>query len=203
MGMLDQLLGEVLGGMAQGGSRGAPGGLDLDALAGALGGGRAGGGRAGGGLGGSGGLGGLGGLGGALGGGTSGAGSNAGGGIGGALGGSGAAALLAAIFQMLQRNGGLGGLLSQFQQAGYGRQADSWVSTGQNLPIDPDILSKVLGSGQLDSIAQQIGLPRSRVAEEVSSALPQVVDRMTPRGSIPDDGDDLVKRALEILNRGR
>lgn len=197
MGMLDQLLGQVLGGMAQGGSRGAPGGLDLDALAGALGGGR------GGGLGGSGGSGGPGGLGGALGGGISGTGGGAGGGIGGALGGAGAAALLAAVFQMLQRNGGLGGLLSQFQQAGYGRQADSWVSTGQNLPIDPDILSKVLGSGQLDSIAQQIGLPSNRVAEEVSSALPQVVDRMTPRGSIPDDGDDLVNRALEILNRGR
>lgn len=194
MGMLDQLLGQVLGGMAQGGSRGAPGGLDLDALAGALGGGRAG----NGGLGGSGGLGGLGG---ALGGGMPGAGGS--GGTGSALGGAGAAALLAAIFQMLQRNGGLGGLLSQFQQAGYGRQADSWVSTGQNLPIDPDILSKVLGSGQLDSIAQQIGLPRNRVAEEVSSALPQVVDRMTPRGSVPDDGDDLVNRALEILNRGR
>lgn len=224
MGMLDQLLGQVLGGMAQGGGgRSAPGGLDLEALSGALRGGM-GGGQAGhgGGLGGLGGLGdalggalggraggsGMGGLGDALGGalggraggGMPGAGA---GGMGGALGGAGAAALLAALFQILQRNGGLGGLLSQFQQAGYGQQANSWVSTGQNAPIDASILSQVLGGGQLDSIAQQLGMPRGQVADEMASALPQVIDRMTPRGSVPDDGDALVNRALEILQRGR
>ncbi len=219
MGMLDQLLGQVLGGMAQGGGgRSAPGGLDLEALAGALrggmGGGQAGhggglgglGDALGGALGGRAGGSGMGGLGDALGGalgGRAGGGMPGAGGMGGALGGAGAAALLAALFQILQRNGGLGGLLSQFQQAGYGQQANSWVSTGQNAPIDANILSQVLGGGQLDSIAQQLGMPRGQVADEMASALPQVIDRMTPRGAVPDDGDDLVNRALEILQRGR
>ena len=67
-------------------------------------------------------------------------------------------ALMAILLQLLQQNGGLGGLLSQFQQKGYGEQADSWVSTGGNRPIDADVLSQVLGSGQLDRIAQQPGL---------------------------------------------
>ena len=106
------------------------------------------------------------------------------------------------LLQMLQQNGGLGGLLSQFQQAGYGDQANSWVSQGQNLPINGDILSKVLGSGQLDQIAQQLGMSRGQAADQMASALPDVVNHMTPQGSLPSNGDDLVSRALEMLNRG-
>jgi len=111
--------------------------------------------------------------------------------------------LVAILLQLLQQNGGLGGLLSQFQRAGYGKQADSWISTGQNQPIDGDVLSQVLGAGTLDRIAGQLGLPRREAAAEVASALPEVVDRMTPQGSVPANGDALVARALEILERGR
>jgi uncharacterized protein YidB (DUF937 family) len=111
--------------------------------------------------------------------------------------------LIAILLQVLQQHGGLGGLLSQFQRAGYGQQADSWVSTGQNQPIDGDVLSQVLGAGTLDRIAGQLGLPRREAADQVANALPDVVDRMTPQGSVPANGDDLVARALEILERGR
>lgn len=115
---------------------------------------------------------------------------------------AGGGALIAILLQLLQQSGGLGGLLSKFQQAGYGKQADSWVSTGENAPISGDILSKVLGSGQLDQIAQQLGMSRSQAADQMASALPDVVNRMTPKGSVPDDSDDVVGRALEILQRG-
>ena len=110
--------------------------------------------------------------------------------------------LIAILLQLLQQNGGLGGLLSKFQRAGYGQQADSWLSTGQNQPIDGDVLSQVLGAGTLDRIAGQLGLPRHEAADQVASALPEVVDRMTPQGSVPANSDDLVARALEILQRG-
>jgi uncharacterized protein YidB (DUF937 family) len=32
--------------------------------------------------------------------------------------------------------------------------------------------------------------------------LPDVVDRMTPQGSVPANSDDQVARALEIMQRG-
>ncbi|MEO8487612.1 MAG: YidB family protein [Betaproteobacteria bacterium] len=125
-----------------------------------------------------------------------------GGGGGRAAGGAGGGALMAILLQLLQKNGGLGGLLSQFQKAGYGERTDSWVSPGQNLPIDGDILSKVLGRGQLDEIAGRLGVPREEAAEQVASALPDVVNHMTPQGAIPSNSEDLVNRALEILQRG-
>ena len=124
-----------------------------------------------------------------------------GGGSSGGAGAAGGAALIAVLMQLLQRNGGLGGLLQQFQQAGYGREADSWVSTGENAPISADVLSKVLGSGEIDRIAQQLGMSRGQAADQVASALPDVVNQMTPKGSVSGDSDDVVSRALEILQR--
>ncbi len=47
---------------------------------------------------------------------------------------------------LLNQSGGAGGLLDTFRKAGYGQQADSWQSTGQNLPIGGADIMKVLGS---------------------------------------------------------
>ena len=55
--------------------------------------------------------------------------------------------------QVLQQNGGIEGLLAKFQQAGMGQQAQSWIGTGQNMPISPDVLSQILGQGQLGQIS--------------------------------------------------
>src|SRR4029453_1595673 len=119
---------------------------------------------------------------------------------GGALGGLRTAAIIAIVLQLLQRNGGLGGLLQRMQQAGAGPQGQSWVGTGQNMPISPDMLSQIFGRGQMDDIARQLGVSHDEAAAEIAQALPDVVDRMTPRGSIPADSDDLVSRTLQELN---
>ena len=128
------------------------------------------------------------------------------GGLMGGMSGSGTAAqqqnpLLQIALQLLQQNGGLQGMLSKFQQAGYGAQADSWVSTGQNMPISADALQQVLGHGQLAQIAQQLGMSRGEAAGGLASLLPQMVDRMTPQGQVPADHNDIVAQALELLTR--
>jgi uncharacterized protein YidB (DUF937 family) len=46
---------------------------------------------------------------------------------------------------LLQQSGGAGGLLDSFRKAGYSQEADSWQSTGQNLPIGGADIMKVLG----------------------------------------------------------
>lgn len=108
-------------------------------------------------------------------------------------------ALIAVVLQMLQQSGGLQGLMRQMQQSGYGDQAQSWVGTGQNMPISPDVLSQILGQGRMQDIAQQLGMSNQDVAGQMAQALPDVVDRMTPQGRIPDDQDDLVARTLQEL----
>ena len=103
--------------------------------------------------------------------------------------------------QLLQQSGGIEGLLAKFTQRGYGQQAQSWISPGQNQPITPDILTQIFGRGQLSEIAQQNGMSEQEAAGGLAQALPEVVDEMTPHGRIPDNHSDLVEQALEILGR--
>jgi uncharacterized protein YidB (DUF937 family) len=96
--------------------------------------------------------------------------------------------------------GGLGGLLEQFQRAGLGDQARSWVSTGQNLPLPADALEQVFGRGGLAEIARRAGMSEQDASRGLSQLLPEMVDRMTPDGQVPDDSsldasvDSLAKR---------
>lgn len=112
-----------------------------------------------------------------------------------------ASPLIAMALQLVQQNGGLAGIVTKFQKAGYGSQADSWVSTGQNQPISGDALSQVLGQGQLGQIAQQLGMSHGDAAGGLASLLPQLIDRMTPQGQIPGNHQDIVAQALSLLQQ--
>ena len=114
-----------------------------------------------------------------------------GGALGGALGGGGNADLLKAIVGMLGNDaagGGLGGLVAKFQQSGLGDVVQSWISSGQNMPVSADQLSNVLGNDTLDGLAQRLGLNPADLAGQLSQVLPQVVDHLTPSGQMPAGG---------------
>ena len=81
--------------------------------------------------------------------------------------------------------GGLGDLVDHFRKSGLGKQADSWVSTGQNEPVDEDQMGQALGPDLLDTLAQQTGLSRAELLKRLSAVLPQAVDHMTPGGNLP------------------
>jgi uncharacterized protein YidB (DUF937 family) len=82
--------------------------------------------------------------------------------------------------------GGLGGLLEQFQRMGYGEQASSWVGPGQNQPIPADVIGQIFGQDGLAAIARQAGVSEADVSAGLSQLLPEVVDRVTPNGEVPD-----------------
>jgi len=82
--------------------------------------------------------------------------------------------------------GGLGGLLEQMQRSGYGDQARSWVGTGQNMPITPDALDQIFGQGGMEEIARRAGVTPQEATAGMSELLPEVVNHVTPEGDVPD-----------------
>ncbi|MGH7789830.1 MAG: YidB family protein [Candidatus Binatia bacterium] len=82
--------------------------------------------------------------------------------------------------------GGLGELLSQLQRAGFGEQANSWVGRGQNMPLTPDAMEQVFGSGGVAEIARRAGVSEADATRGLAQLLPEVVDRVTPNGQVPD-----------------
>lgn len=106
----------------------------------------------------------------------------------------GAAMLMQIVAAMLAHQGGAGGagglagLAEQFQRGGLGDVMNSWIGTGQNLPVSPDQLGGVLGGDLLGQITRHTGMSQGDVLGQLSQVLPQMVDRVTPDGRIPEGG---------------
>jgi uncharacterized protein YidB (DUF937 family) len=98
--------------------------------------------------------------------------------------------LLDSVLSMINnpQTGGLEGLLAKFQQGGLGHLADSWVSTGQNLPISADQITSALGPDRIGSLAQGLGMSHGDLSSKLAELLPGVVDKLTPNGQVPDAG---------------
>ncbi|MBM3394364.1 MAG: DUF937 domain-containing protein [Betaproteobacteria bacterium] len=110
--------------------------------------------------------------------------------------------LLQVVMSLINNNqGGLQGLIEQSSKAGLGQQAQSWVSTGQNMPISAEQIMQVLGGqgGQLSQLTQQFGLSNEQAAGGLADLLPSVVDHLTPNGAIQND---VLSQGLEML-RGK
>ena len=100
--------------------------------------------------------------------------------LGGVLGGAAAGTVL---------NGGLGGLLKQFQENGQGDVAHSWIGTGPNKTISEGDLASALGGDTLDTLSQQTGMGRDDLLAGLRQYLPRLVDQLTPDGRVPNEDE--------------
>lgn len=108
--------------------------------------------------------------------------------------------ILATVMQLINNPqvGGLDGLIQKFQQGGLGEIVNSWVSTGQNLPISAEQIQSALGSGNLQSIASQLGVSPDQASGQLAEFLPKIVDQLTPNGTVPQ-GNDLLAQGMDLL----
>ena len=114
-----------------------------------------------------------------------------------ASGGSGQQIIMAVLEMLNNREGGISGLASAFQQNGLGDVVSSWIGTGQNLPISADLLQRVLGQEQVKNIARQAGISTDAAGSQLADLLPGIVDKLTPGGQVPQG--DLMSAGLSIL----
>jgi uncharacterized protein YidB (DUF937 family) len=91
-----------------------------------------------------------------------------------------------ALNQFLQDNGGVSGLAQTFQNGGAGELFSSWVSTGENQALATSTLNQVLGSAQVQQFAQKLGVDPQQASDLIAKMLPQVIDKLTPNGTIED-----------------
>jgi uncharacterized protein YidB (DUF937 family) len=104
-------------------------------------------------------------------------------------------ALLGAL---ADREGGLGGLVQQFENAGLGDTISSWIGSGENQPIAPEDVHNVLGADLVQQIAAKTGLPVEQLLPQIAQHLPQLLDNITPNGEVPS-GSNLLDAGLAFL----
>jgi len=98
----------------------------------------------------------------------------------------GKAGMMDAIGGLLGGGGGIGGLVEKFTKGGLGETIGSWVGTGSNLPVSAEQIQSVLGNEQVKSIAGKLGISTEDASKSIAAFLPQVIDKLTPDGKVPD-----------------
>jgi uncharacterized protein YidB (DUF937 family) len=85
--------------------------------------------------------------------------------------------------------GGLSGLVNKFATAGAGAQANSWVGTGANQPINTSQLGSALGPDVLSQLSARTGLTQQQLVDQLAQVLPRLVNNLTPNGRLPTAGE--------------
>lgn len=106
-----------------------------------------------------------------------------------------AGALLAALLGLMtdQNQGGFVGFLDRFRSAGLGDAVTSWITTGENTPLSVTQVESALGKSAISDIASRAGVNASSATSALGYMIPNVVDRLTPDGEIPDERSLLSK----------
>jgi uncharacterized protein YidB (DUF937 family) len=91
----------------------------------------------------------------------------------------------AVVTDVIRRHGGVQGVVSQFENQGFGPTVRSWVSTGPNQPIAAEHVQQVLGADLIQQLSAKTGLPAAELTQKLAQILPQTIDEMTPGGVIP------------------
>ena len=99
------------------------------------------------------------------------------------------AVLLPQLMSMLSQPGTLDKVMAGFQNAGLGNVLQSWIGTGQNLPISADQVRSVLGDGMIADLAKRSGIGEPETSQALTGLLPQVIDKLTPDGAVPSKLD--------------
>jgi uncharacterized protein YidB (DUF937 family) len=100
----------------------------------------------------------------------------------GLLGGVVGAEMATVVNGLIEKHGGIQGVVSQLEQQGLGGTVRSWVGTGANQPITADQIHQAFGSDTVKQLAAKMGMTPEDLAAKLSQVLPQAIDKLTPGG---------------------
>jgi uncharacterized protein YidB (DUF937 family) len=103
----------------------------------------------------------------------------------GVLGGIVGAEMATVVNGLIERHGGVHGVVTQLRTNGLGSTVNSWVNEGPNAPIAPQDVHRAFGDQTMNELAAQAGISTEELAQKLSQVLPRAVNALTPEGSVP------------------
>lgn len=102
------------------------------------------------------------------------------------------------VLDWVESQGGIEGLVKQFNIAGLSEIIQSWIGTNANLPISAEQIEQVFSSSVISELASKINMSQSEASDMAAQYLPKLIDKVTPDGVIPKDLD-LMSAGMNIL----
>jgi uncharacterized protein YidB (DUF937 family) len=106
----------------------------------------------------------------------------------GLLGGGKKTGIAEVVQALIEQFGGIDALVAKLKSSDISGQLESWVGTGENSPVGASKIEEALGSDAIAGVAKKLGVDQKEAAAKISMALPKVIDRLTPAGSVPEGG---------------
>lgn len=109
---------------------------------------------------------------------------------------------LASAISLVQQGGGLDGVLDRFRQSGMAEQVESWISTGPNLGITSEQVQEIFGAEAIGGVASKLGVSVGQAGTALAQFIPEMVNRLTPDGRVPENHRDLIAEGLAKVRGG-
>jgi uncharacterized protein YidB (DUF937 family) len=93
------------------------------------------------------------------------------------------AALASVVADFIRKQGGVTGVVSQFEKQGLGATARSWVGKDANHPIFEGQLFRALGYVTLQQLGMQLGISAGEMAPILSTVLPKAIEKAAAENS--------------------
>ncbi len=106
---------------------------------------------------------------------------------------------LAAVMAFVQEHGGVQAIVEKFRAGGLSDVVNSWVGTGANAPVNGTQLTQILGDPTMTKIASQLGVDPAQASATLSTILPELINHLTPNGSVDAGSSDLLTKGLSML----
>jgi uncharacterized protein YidB (DUF937 family) len=95
------------------------------------------------------------------------------------------AAALTLVKDYIEKQGGLDAVVKKFQDSGFKRQVDSWISTGKNEALSSIEVGQAIGIEKIKKLAEAAGVDVNKARDLLAEYLPIVIDKATPEGKLP------------------
>jgi uncharacterized protein YidB (DUF937 family) len=69
--------------------------------------------------------------------------------------------------------------------------------------ISADQLQQVFGSSTMSDIASRLGISEHEAGSEMAQVLPEIINRLTPEGQVPENSNDEIADGLSALANSR
>lgn len=94
---------------------------------------------------------------------------------------------LGSLFEGKEGKLDFGTLLGKMKESGLDDIASSWLGNGNNVSVSGDVIRNLLGPDKIAAFASMLGLSEKSAETAIADALPEMVDKASPDGSLLED----------------
>lgn len=108
------------------------------------------------------------------------------------------------IIEWIEQQGNLNGFLEKFNVSGFGNIVQSWLGSGEKLPISGEQVTQAVGDDSLSQLANKIGMNTEAVSGLLAAQLPKLIAFLAGNGvNINEIGSDLLKQGFDFLKKNK